>query len=102
MATTSTPEQPAEAAHEPAKKSLLAEKKYTLSQAANKMGFTLRAFHDTVKPKLRLIVHNDRRIEVPESSIEEYYAQHMMLGTPATQAVATEKKRAKKSKRRAR
>lgn len=68
--------------------SLLDEKKYTLDETAQKLGFTRRAFNDTVKPHLRLIVHNERRIEVPESSIEEYLKSRMMLGTPSDKKTA--------------
>ena len=65
---------------------LIDEKKYTLEQAADILNMPRRTFDKTVRPNLRLIVHNKRLIEVPQSSIEEYLNSRVMVGTPTDQA----------------
>lgn len=64
--------------------SLLTEKRYSPDDAAKKLGLSRSTFDRNVRPKLRVIQHSARFIEIPESSLEEYLQSQLTLGTPAT------------------
>lgn len=60
--------------------SLLTEKKYSLDQAAQKLGLSRATFNRHVRPRLRVITHSPKNIEVPESSLDEYLTNSLTLG----------------------
>jgi hypothetical protein len=62
--------------------SLLDEPRYNLNGAAKKLKMSRRTFDRNVLPKIRVIRHSPRFIEVPESSLEDYMSQCLTAGTP--------------------
>jgi hypothetical protein len=59
---------------------LLSEKRFTLDGAAKALRMSRSTFDRNVLPKLEVIRHSARFVEVPESSLEKYLNKTLAVG----------------------